>query len=67
MALVTVNDMIAKAIDTRDAKLAGRIADRLRAEGENYDAILARALAVRPDFTSAEWESLMYDADSEET
>lgn len=66
MANVTINDMIAKAIDTNDAKLAGRLASYLRSHGENYDAIVQRALAVRPNFTAAEWETLMYEADEAE-
>lgn len=63
MALITTNDMLAKAIDTQDAKLAGRIADRLRANGLNYDEILRLAQAVRPNLTANDWESLMYEAD----
>lgn len=65
MANVTINDMIAKAIDTNDAKLAGQIADYLRQHGENYDTIVQRVLAVRPNFTAAEWETLLYEADDD--
>lgn len=64
--MITINMMIAKAIDTNDAKLAGQIASILRNRGENYDAILARVLAVRPNFTAAEWETLMFAADEED-
>ncbi len=66
MANIHVNNMLAKAIDTNDAKLAGKISDYLRAHGENYDTILQRVLAVRPNFTAAEWETLLYESDSDD-
>lgn len=67
MANVLVNDMIAKAIDTNNAKLAGQIADHLRMNGENYDNILHRVQSVRPNVTADQWEALLYESESEET
>ena len=67
MALITVQAMIAKAIDTRNAKLAGEIADLLRQQGCNYHEVLQRVQAERPNVTEAEWAALLYESEEEET
>jgi hypothetical protein len=65
-ALTTVQELLARAIDTKDAKLAGQLCDKLRREGCNYNEILARVQAARPNVTAAEWDALMFEADEGE-
>lgn len=60
MALITTNELLAKAIDTNNAKLAGQVADKLRLSGCNYADIFRLVQAVRPEVTAADWEALMY-------
>jgi len=65
--VITINTMIAKAIDTKDAKLASQISDILRNRGCNYDEIVQRVLKIRPGITSADWDALVYESEEEST
>lgn len=67
MATLKMDDAIAQAIDTRNARLAGVVADALRFKGGmNYAEVLARVRKVRPGVTDREWELLMFGADENE-
>lgn len=61
--MITIQELIGKAIDTKNAKLAGQLVDKLRGEGCNYREIFTRVQAVRPSVTEAEWDALCYEAD----
>jgi hypothetical protein len=64
MATLKMDDAIAKAIDERNARLAGIVANSLRFKGGmNYEQVLARVQKVRPNVTAEDWECLMYEAD----
>ena len=60
-------EAIAKAIDTRNAGLAGRIADTLRGRGFTYARVLEAFQEVRPQLTAGDFEELMAEADELET
>ena len=63
----TVRDAAAEAIDTKNAKLAGQVADMLRFEcGMNYEQVLEWVRRVRPNVSAEAWELLMLQADSQE-
>ncbi len=51
------------AVRVKDAKLAGRAVDTLRAAGHNYKDCYRIALGGNPDLTLNEWEDLMAEAD----
>jgi hypothetical protein len=65
--MTPLQDSIAIAVDTQNAKLAGKIADHLRARGMTYAQILAEVQCVRPDVTLGDWDALIYEAESEES
>lgn len=59
---MTISESLYKVKETRDAKLAGKIADFLRfKKGATYNQIakLAKLHGIDADT----WESLMYEAD----
>lgn len=60
---LTIEEAIARAIDTHDAQLAGVVADRFRAQGLTYRHVLERFQRVRPGFSADDFEGLLYDAD----
>ncbi len=63
----TVGDVLARAIDERDGVTAGRVIDFLRSRhGFTYDQGLAMAQRLRPHVTPADWDALMYEADTSE-
>ena len=59
-----MNEAIAQAIDTGNARLAGIIADKLRMHGFTYARVLARVREHRPNVSDAQWEDLMCEADA---
>jgi hypothetical protein len=58
-----MNEAIAKAIDEKNAGLAGAIVDKLRSQGQTYHQVLSRVRTVRPGVTDSDWEDLMSEAD----
>jgi len=61
---ISINDAIGKAVDRRDAKLAGALCDALRFQlGMNYRQILNRVQRVRPSVSAADWDELLQEAD----
>lgn len=59
-----LSEVIAEAIDTNNAQLAGQVADVLRFRyGMNYATIYQTVCKVRP-VTEAQWDALLYEADS---
>ena len=61
---MTLAEIIRKAVTDDDAKLAGRIAERLRGDGFKYDAIrdfFKRAAGI----DAPEFDALMYEADNQ--
>jgi hypothetical protein len=64
--LIKVRDAIKKAVDERNATLAGRIADVARFRyGLNYNATVDMVNRIMGRDVSAEWEGLMYEADGQ--
>jgi hypothetical protein len=63
--LGAVNIMLAKAIDTCNAKLACELVDMLRVRGMNYDEIFRLVQSVRPDFDAVAWDALLYEGDDD--
>lgn len=52
------------AIDKGDARAAGALADTFRRKGRTYAQVLAFVRTVRPNVTAAEWDALLYEADT---
>lgn len=63
---LTIDEAIAKAIDEEKPQLAIRIADKLRAQGCNYDDVVKRVQAVRLNVSVADWDALLYEGESSE-
>ena len=59
---MTLGETIKKAVSTDDAKLAGRIAERLRGDGWKYDHI-AQFFKRAAGIDAAKFDALMYEAD----
>lgn len=63
----SLGDVLARAIDERDGVTAGRVVDFLRVRHRcDYQQCFDLALKVRPNLTPAEWDELMYVADTTE-
>jgi len=59
-----LKDAIKEALVTRDAVLAGKVADYCRFRlGMNYPQTFALVQEVRPQAMLAEWDALLYEAD----
>lgn len=63
---LTVDDAIAKAIDEQIPALALSIADKLRGQGCDYNTVVERVQKVRPAVTAAEWDALLYEAETKQ-
>lgn len=64
---MTIKEAMQKAVTERNAVLAGRICDKMRFElGANYNDIESRFIK-NTGCTKADFESLMYWADTQET
>ncbi len=64
--MISLAIAIRMAIDDSNHTIAGRIADHLRFRcRQNYQQILELVQQVRPRVTAAQWDDLMYRADSE--
>jgi len=64
---MSLKSQITLAVNTRNAKLAGNIADTLRFRlGMSYNAIHEYVNSVEP-VEIEDWEDLMYEADSLES
>lgn len=61
---MTLGQAITQAVTTRNARMAGFVADVLRDKGFNYDEVYA-FVNERAPIAQAEWETLMYEADTE--
>jgi hypothetical protein len=61
-----LREAIAQAIDRQDASAAGAVADFLRFRaGLDYARTFALVQKVRPTVTPAEWDGLLYEADTQ--
>lgn len=63
MSVLTIDAVLAQAVDRKDAAACGRIADKLRWQGFTYAQILARVQKERPNVTREDWEDLMLEAE----
>ena len=61
---MTVKEGLVRAVRERNGVAAGRIADRLRYLGMDYNGIFALARKWT-GVDAPDWEALMYEADSE--
>jgi hypothetical protein len=59
-----VGEAIDKAVRDHDAAAAGGVADFLRFKGMNYEQILAMVQRRNPKVDRAEWDALLYEADT---
>lgn len=60
-----MREAIARAVENQDARLAGALSDVCRFRlGLNYQETLELVQSVRPEVTPAEWDALLYVADS---
>lgn len=64
---VTLKEALTIAIDNRDARVAGRVADQLRERGWTYARILQLAQSIRPRLTMGDWEDLMMESEELES
>lgn len=62
----TWNASLSEAIAKRDTKRIGALVDHARAAGMNYNDIASRATTFGK-IDAAEWESLLYEVDTEES
>ena len=58
---MNLRDVIKKAVKNEDAKLAGKIAEKLRMKGLDYDGTYEFVNNVAP-IELTEWESLLYES-----
>ena len=63
----SLGDVLAQAIDDGDGITASRVVDFLRVRHHcDYQQCFDLALSVRPHLTPAEWDGLLYVADTTE-
>ena len=65
--MATLGDAIREAIANQDATRAGRISDRLRRMGLNYQQQFDVVKRAAPDTELPDWDALLYQADEAES
>lgn len=60
---MTLEEAIRGAVARRDARLAGRVVDVLRAAGWTYRRILSEVVRLCPGVEAGEWDGLLEEAD----
>lgn len=65
--MATLKEAIRETIADQDAMRAGKIADRLRRMGMNYNQSFDVIKKCAPNTELADWDALLYEADETES